>query len=102
MNGIFNNGIYHYRFISYGYKNVIHKKNVMTVVYYDIRNFQIILLTVWWVNSPEIIYATMFCKSFCRDWVRTGVRLLQIEKISRYGRIDHLWLINPLQNQYKS
>ena len=35
------------------------------------------------------------------DWkqLNTGSNLVLIETFGKYGRIDHLWVINPLKSQ---
>ena len=35
------------------------------------------------------------------DWnqYNTGSNLVPIETFAKYGRIDHLWVINPLKSQ---
>ena len=59
-----------------------------------------------------MVYATIFWKNFFRNEVRTSVELVPAHIINRsataasketfakYGRIDHLWVINPLKSQY--
>ena len=43
-----------------------------TVRYYDIRIFFIrLLLNFYWINNPQMIYATIFRRSLNRDGVRT-------------------------------
>ena len=78
-------------------------------MYYEtfFRTFSVFLV----VNNPYMIYATIFCKSFDRDGVRTSDELLLVHSataasatafFAKHGCIDHLSVINPLKTQYKS
>ena len=62
-----------------------------------------------------MIYATIIWKSFHRDGVQNRVELVPIHSINRsvtavskehtftkYGRIDHFWVIKPLKSQEES
>ena len=52
------------------------------------------ILTFWWVNNPQMIYATIFCKSFYLDGVRTRVELVPVHSINRSATaaIDNLFV----------
>ena len=55
-------------------------------------------------TSPQMLRTQMPFRNFfnCEmDWSQfnTGSNLVPVETFAKYGRIDHLWVINPLKSQ---